>query len=617
MSSQSDSPSDLFKRLLCQTTKAMAATPEAEIGFGGDAPLVMGHDAKIPLPPRRLNQKRVAVSRGHGDAAALRLAHHDPLLFAEATPHNEAAREVFAALEQARLDAIGTNALGGVGNNLEAALARRLEENGYARLEDKDDIPLTDVLHLLSREAMTGRKPPKAAAHLVDLWREDIMASAGDDLKALAAPGTLMDQKSFSELAIKLIDSLGLGDADTESSSDEAESEQTDNEENQPEDDSDDAQDTDADDTDQEETPDFGEMSSEDMEMAEDTASVEDADDKMDGEAPEAAMRQNERHPDSLETYKAFTTEFDEVAGAEDFADSAELERLRQTLDAQLEPLQAVVSRLANRLHRRLLAQQNRAWQFDLDEGTLDAARLARIVADPMQPLSYKQEKDQEFRDTTVSLLIDNSGSMRGRPIAVAAICADILARTLERCGVKVEVLGFTTKAWKGGKSREAWVDAGRPRNPGRLNDLRHIIYKPASIPWRRSKNNLGLMLKEGLLKENIDGEALLWAHNRLLGRPEHRRILMVISDGAPVDDSTSSTNGGGYLDRHLRDVIAYIQSASPIELLAIGIGHDVTRFYDRALTIHDVDQLGGAITEQLAELFETTDPDAPLRRRA
>lgn len=617
MSSSTDSPTDLFKRLLCQTTKAMAATPEADIGFGGDEPQVMGHDAKIPLPPRRLNSKRVAVSRGHGDAAALRLAHHDPLLFTQATPQNDQARQIFAALEQARLDAIGTNALGGVGDNLEAALTRRLDEKGYAKLEDKDDIPLAEVLHLLSREAMTGRKPPKAAAHLVDLWRDEIMADAAEDLAALSGPGALMDQKNFSELAKKLIESLGLSDATADPSSDEADSEQPDSDEDQPQDENDDTQDNDADDTDQEETPDFGDMSSEDMKMTEDTASVDDADDRMDGEAPEAAMRQNDNHPDSLDTYKAFTTKFDEIAGAEDFADSAELERLRQTLDAQLEPLQAVVSRLANRLHRRLLAQQNRAWQFDLDEGTLDAARLARVVADPMQPLSYKQEKDQEFRDTTVSLLIDNSGSMRGRPITVAAICADILARTLERCGVKVEVLGFTTKAWKGGKSREAWVDAGRPRDPGRLNDLRHIIYKPAGIPWRRSKNNLGLMLKEGLLKENIDGEALLWAHNRLLARPEHRRILMVISDGAPVDDSTSSTNGSGYLDRHLRDVIGYIQTASPIELLAIGIGHDVTRFYDRALTIHDVDQLGGAITEQLAGLFETTERDLPVRRRA
>ena len=302
---------------------------------------------------------------------------------------------------------------------------------------------------------------------------------------------------------------------------------------------------------------------------------------------------------------------------ASDLCDDEELTRLRAYLDKQLSNLQGVVARLANRLQRRLMAQQNRSWDFDLEEGILDTAKLMRVVIDPMHPLSFKMEKDTNFRDTVVTLLIDNSGSMRGRPITVAATCADILARTLERCGVKTEILGFTTRAWKGGQAREKWLAAGKTANPGRLNDLRHIIYKAADDPWRRSRRALGLMMREGLLKENIDGEALIWAHNRLLGRPEQRRILMVISDGAPVDDSTLSVNSGNYLERHLRQVIADIEGKSPVELIAIGIGHDVTRYYKRAVTIVDAEELGGAMTEKLAELFEDTAVTGKKRKRA
>ncbi len=303
--------------------------------------------------------------------------------------------------------------------------------------------------------------------------------------------------------------------------------------------------------------------------------------------------------------YKAFTTRFDEIVEADELCDPDELQRLRDYLDKQLQNLHSVVARLANRLQRRLMAQQSRSWEFDLEEGVLDTARLPRIIIDSQQPLSFKQEKDMAFRDTSVTLLIDNSGSMRGRPITVAATCADILARTLERCGVKVEILGFTTRAWKGGQSREAWLQAGKPPNPGRLNDLRHLIYKSADAPWRRARKNLGLMMREGLLKENIDGEALDWAHQRLLGRSEQRKILMMISDGAPVDDSTLSVNPGNYLERHLRHVIEEIETRSPVELIAIGIGHDVTRYYKRAVTIVDAEELGGAMTEKLAELFD------------
>ena len=335
------------------------------------------------------------------------------------------------------------------------------------------------------------------------------------------------------------------------------------------------------------------------------------------GDAQEAAENRppqphgaERRGPD----YKAYTTKFDEVVDADELCDPEELQRLRDYLDKQLQNLHSVVARLANRLQRRLMAQQNRSWEFDLEEGVLDTARLPRIIIDPQQPLSFKQEKDMAFRDTVVTLLLDNSGSMRGRPITVAATCADILARTLERCGVKVEILGFTTRAWKGGQSREAWLQAGKPANPGRLNDLRHLIYKSADAPWRRARKNLGLMMREGLLKENIDGEALDWAHQRLLGRPEQRKILMMISDGAPVDDSTLSVNPGNYLERHLRYVIEEIETRSPVELIAIGIGHDVTRYYKRAVTIVDAEELGGAMTEKLAELFDENAAPQPAR---
>ncbi|MEM6389997.1 MAG: cobaltochelatase subunit CobT, partial [Pseudomonadota bacterium] len=316
---------------------------------------------------------------------------------------------------------------------------------------------------------------------------------------------------------------------------------------------------------------------------------------------------------DADPNYVVYNNDHDEEIAAEDLAEPQELERLRAYLDQQLEPLKGAVSRLANKLQRRLQAQQNRSWEFDREEGILDAGRLARVVANPTTPLSFKVERDTEFRDTVVTLLLDNSGSMRGRPISIAAICADVLARTLERCQVKVEILGFTTRAWKGGKSREDWLAAGRPQQPGRLNDLRHIIYKSADAPWRRTRDNLGLMMKEGLLKENIDGEALEWAHRRMVGRREARKILMVISDGAPVDDSTLSVNPANYLEKHLRDVIAMVEKRRAVELLAIGIGHDVTRYYDRAVTITDVEQLAGAMTEQLASLFDT-DPRARAR---
>ena len=613
-----ETPTERFKRVLAQATKALSAAPDVEVRYGGDRPQVTGSDARLPLPPRRLDKKKVAISRGHADAAALRLAHHDAGLHARLAPENGEGRAVFAALEDVRIEAIGANALSGVGDNLDAALGRVLDEKGYRRMEDRQDVPLPDIISLLAREKMTGRPTPPEARRLVDEWRAEVEEKAGEALGALADAASHGDQQAFSALARRLIDDLDLGDeAGDDETQEEGEDEAPqDDGETQEQDDGQDDQ-SQGEDEPEEQTPDFGEANEGEADLSEQPQEAQESPDRPEEDESQAGVSRPDFSGDTGMRYGAYTTEFDQVAHATELCDAAELARLRKTLDTQLDQMHAVVSRLANRLHRRLLAQQERAWQFDLDEGTLDAARLARVVVDPMQPLSFKMEKDQEFKDTTVTLLLDNSGSMRGRPITVAAICADVLARTLERCGVTVEVLGFTTKGWKGGQSREKWVADGRPRGPGRLNDLRHIVYKPASAPWRRSRDSLGLMLKEGLLKENIDGEALLWAHDRLLGRPEARRILMVISDGAPVDDATSSANGGAYLERHLREVIAFIEQASPVELLAIGIGHDVTRFYRRALTIADVDQLAGAMTEQLAALFgEDAGPGRQARGR-
>ncbi|MNJ40014.1 Aerobic cobaltochelatase subunit CobT [compost metagenome] len=471
-------------------------------------------------------------------------------------------------------------------------------------------MPLAEGAALLLREQLSGERAPDGAGAMLDKVRADLEAKAGRQLDALAAAGD--DQAAFGARLKDLLRALDLdaGDAETPDSSDE-----------EGEDEPDQTQQDQADEDEQEE--DDGGEGGESLEGTADDQSAEDERQarpdgtpaEPDGEGMEDGPELSEGdRPNRQQTaddgrvvdvYRAFTTAFDETVDAADLCDPTELDRLRALLDAQLSTLGSVVSRLANKLQRRLLAQQNRSWMFDLEEGMLDTARLTRVITDPTSPLSFKMESESPFRDTVVTLLLDNSGSMRGRPIMVASVCADILARTLERCGVKVEILGFTTRAWKGGQSREAWISAGKPANPGRLNDLRHIIYKAADAPWRRAKKNLGLMMREGLLKENIDGEALTWAHERLLARPEQRRILMVISDGSPVDDSTQSANSALYLDKHLRQVIERIETQSTVELIAIGIGHDVTRWYRRALTIVDVEQLAGAMTEKLAELFE------------
>ena len=610
-----EAPTEPFKRAVTGCLRAIARHPEIEVGFAAERPGLVGGKARLPEPPRRLSPEDAAIVRGHADSIALRLACHDAAVHRKLMPGGQQARAVFEAVEQARVEAIGARRMYGVAQNLTAMLDDKFHRGKFDEITDRADAPLEEAIALMVRERLTGVAPPPAAKRLVDLWRPFIEERAGRELDRLER--LVENQRRFGDVVHDLLDSLDMGD---ERSREEDDSEEDDGENG--------AEDEQGQEGEAAESEDSERMSVEDAKAsAEDRSdSAEDAadapatdmpDDADMGEDENSAEPWRPRHHGINELrgpdYKPFTPRFDETVGAEDLCDPEELDRLRGYLDKQLAHLQGVVSRLANRLQRRLMAQQNRSWEFDLEEGVLDPARLSRVIVDPLHPLSFKWEKDTNFRDTVVALLLDNSGSMRGRPITVAATCADILARTLERCGVKVEILGFTTRAWKGGQSREAWLAAGKPPNPGRLNDLRHIIYKSADAPWRRARKNLGLMMREGLLKENIDGEALDWAHKRLLGRSEQRKILMMISDGAPVDDSTLSVNPGNYLERHLRWVIEEVEQRSPVELIAIGIGHDVTRYYRRAVTIVDAEELGGAMTEKLAELF---DEKAPIPRR-
>jgi cobaltochelatase CobT len=609
--------SDLFKRSVAACMRAIAGDREFEVTFAKDKPALTGSHARMPEPPRKPTATDLGITRGLGDSMALRRACHDSRLHSRLAPEGRQARAIYDAVEQARVEAIGARSMRGVSDNLAQMLEDKYAKANLAEVTDRADAPLEEAVALMVRQRLTGRDAPASGKKLVGLWRDFVEEKAGADLDNLL--DRLDDQDAFARMvrdmlvSMEMADELGDDDQseeDDQDSEDQPEGEDQNEETGETDSGSDDSQAEESDaDADQEQT---GESE------ATDADADEMADDDLDAETPGEARRPNDPLgdlPRQLD-YKVYTTTFDETVGAEELCDQEELDRLRAFLDKQLANLAGVVGRLANRLQRRLMAQQNRAWDFDLEEGYLDPARLVRIILDPMQPLSYKQERDTNFRDTVVTLLLDNSGSMRGRPITVAATCADILARTLERCGVSVEVLGFTTRAWKGGQSREKWLKDGKPASPGRLNDLRHIIYKSADTPWRRARRNLGLMMREGLLKENIDGEALLWAHQRLIARPEQRRILMMISDGAPVDDSTLSVNPGNYLERHLRAVIDLIETRSPVELIAIGIGHDVTRYYRRAVTIVDAEELAGAMTEQLAALFgEEQARDQRMRR--
>ena len=600
------SEADSFKRAVTVCMRAVAGDKDLEVGFAKDRPALAGNRARLPELPKKASRNDIAITRGLGDSMALKRACHDQRIHNKLAPEGKLARSIFDAVEQARVEAIGSRAMQGVADNIGSMLEDKYTKANLVDVRDKADAPLEEAIALVVREKLTGRPVPKSGERLVDLWRPWIEEKASGDLDGLSAK--LDDQQAFARVVRDMLVSMEMAEelGDDQETDD---SEENEDNEQQGEEQSEEGGEEDSG-SEQSQSED-AEASADDEESAETEATDATSDDlsdedDADAETPGEAKRNDNPFlnlPKEID-YKVFTTAFDETVGAEELCEEEELDRLRAFLDKQLANLSGVVGRLANRLQRRLMAQQNRSWDFDLEEGYLDPARLVRVVIDPMQPLSFKQERDTKFRDTVVTLVLDNSGSMRGRPITVAATCADILARTLERCGVSVEILGFTTRAWKGGQAREKWLKDGKPPSPGRLNDLRHIIYKSADHPWRRARRNLGLMMREGLLKENIDGEALLWAHNRLIGRPEQRKILMMISDGAPVDDSTLSVNPGNYLERHLRAVIELIETRSPVELLAIGIGHDVTRYYRRAVTIVDAEELAGAMTEQLASLF-------------
>ena len=607
-----------FKRAVAGTMRAMSRDDELEVNFGVQEPSVSGHSAQLTQPPRELDAHTVAMTRGEADALALKLRHHNAKTHARRRPVGEIGRAVYDAVEDARCESLGANRMKGVSDNLNVVIEDRCRAKGLHRISDQDEAPLADIMGLIVREKLTGKAPPPSAKQAVDMSRAWLESKVGNDLDNLHE--VIEDQVAFAKSLRQLISHLELPDEETDQTNEQSDPDAADDQ-------------SDPDQAEGEAEGESGESGSDedsdadsfDEQAADDDATAADAEDSDDDQMvpsgaddtdPSGRMRRpedmygNRREP----TYKAYTQEFDEVVDAQDLCDPEELTRLRAQFDQQIAHLKGVTSKLANRLQRKLMAQQNRSWEYDLEEGMLDAARLSRIVIDPMVPLSFKVEHETDFRDTVVSLLIDNSGSMRGRPIGIAAMSADILAQTLERCGVKVEILGFTTRTWKGGRSREKWLSDSKPTSPGRLNDLRHIVYKAADAPWRRARKSLGLMLREGLLKENIDGEALLWAHDRLINRPEQRKILMVISDGAPVDDSTLSVNSGNYLERHLRDVIGWIEGLSPVELIAIGIGHDVTRYYRRAVTLVDVEQLGGTVLGELASLF---DEETPAMRAA
>ncbi|MAC77512.1 MAG: cobaltochelatase subunit CobT [Rhodobacteraceae bacterium] len=612
-----DNPADPFKKALAEATKVMANDPELNVSYSVDPSGLSGDAMRLPQISRRMTRDEVLLARGTADALAMHRKYHDDGVHARYAPPGDMARDLYEAMETARCEAMGARDMPGTAGNIDAKIGHEAARRGYDQIRQASDAPLSVAAGYLIRNLATGRPLPAGAQNVMDLWRGFIEEQASqtlDDVQAM-----LSDQAAFARLTRKVISDLGYGDQlgddpDMEDEDQENEAEQQPDEEDQPDS-------SGQDDQDEEDAEANPEQSQDDQQdAAEAQVSMDDLADQEMGEEAEMPEGEAPLDPpppppvsDADPDYKVYLSQHDEEIAAEDLAEPAELERLRAYLDQQLEPLKGAVSRLANKLQRRLQAQQNRSWEFDLEEGILDAGRLARVVANPTTPLSFKVEKDTEFRDTVVTLLLDNSGSMRGRPISIAAICADVLARTLERCNVKVEILGFTTRAWKGGQAREAWLNDGRPQQPGRLNDLRHIVYKGADAPWRRARPNLGLMMKEGLLKENIDGEALEWAHRRMVARREQRKILMVISDGAPVDDSTLSVNPANYLEKHLRDVIAMVEKRKMVELLAIGIGHDVTRYYNRAVTITDVEQLAGAMTEQLAALFDS-DPRARAR---
>ena len=601
--SEEEHPLEPFKRATTATIRAIAEDDELEVTFGQGPPSVRGNRVRVPLPSIGCDEAEVDSVRGMGDEFALRLRYHDDSVHRSRAPQGTGpAQEMFQWIEDARIASIGSLRMRGVAQNLDAALEVQCQQAAFDTITAEADAPLSVAVGLLVRQRLTGRELPPSAENVVRFWRDYVEERAGSDIDALK--DCMLDQETFADRCRNILSDLGLAaeldePPDMEESMDDADS-------------MDEGAESDSDATPEDVVLDEDAMADENAE-GEATMVEMDADmdmDELGAEAdPDEAPLQLPDEDGRIRmdvNYAAFTEEFDEIVRAEELCEADELIRLRALLDQQLVSLQHATSKLANRLQRKLMAKQNRTWEFDLDEGILDSSRLAQVVVDPMNPLAYKQEKEMQFRDTVVTMLIDSSGSMRGRSITIAAMCADILGRTLERCSVRVEILGFTTRAWRGGQSREQWIAQGKPSNPGRLNDLRHIIYKSADDTWQRTRRNLGLMMREELLKENIDGEALIWAHNRIVTRQEERKVLMVISDGLPVDNSTLLVNPSNYLEQHLKYAIEMIQTRSPVELVAIGIGHDVTHHYARAVTITDAEQLGGAMTDQLAELFDT-----------
>ena len=589
------------KKALSETTRAISKKNDLTINFENEATKINQNTIQLSRISNDNSGNDIIFARGEADSKALYIRYHDESIDQKYAPKGDIALNLFNEMEKARCEAIGGSIYPGAAKNIENKIEKE-SKKFFEKSEPNQKFPLQDSLRLLIKKKTLHYKLSKNSQKGLDMWEDFILNESKSNFSKILS--SIDNQEEFAKLSRNIIKDLGYGDQLGE------EPEYDDNADNDNQnDESNESENSDENDNDEQQLPDEVEelvsdsSTTDDLSVEEEINEVEPQEDT--NEEQNNRKKTNSFFSEADPNYKVFNNIYDEEILAENLAAEEELAKLRIYLEQQLDQVKGAVSRLANKLQRRLQAQQNRTWKFDLEEGFLDASRLARIITNPTTPLTYKQESEIEFKDTIVTLLIDNSGSMRGRPISIAAICAEIIASTLERCQVKCEILGFTTKAWKGGKSREDWLSKDRPNNPGRLNDLRHVIYKQADVPLRRARLNLGLMMKEGLLKENIDGEALEWANKRLLKRSETRKILMVISDGAPVDDSTLSVNPSNYLENHLKSVISMVEKRGLIELIAIGIGHDVTRYYRNAITITDIEQLAGAMTEQLARLFD------------
>jgi len=535
--------------------------------------------------------------RAETDSAALKKKFSNDTIYRKNLPSSSSSRSLYNIAEKIRYEVLGGKMLKGIEKNFNENYVQIINRKRKDQLKTKEDVPVAEAFELYMLKNFHQIKLSSLTSRMLNFWEKDFEQSIEKHKKFLQE--NMEDQNNYSSRFSKILEEMNIFQSDED---DEKREENQDQGQDNP---SNDDQNKDTEDN-KEENNDQETQATLDADYNVDEFNLDEqlSDDESDEQSSEQIVQKN---IDNINLdYKIFTTQFDEITKAENLENANEVSKLRRTLDQQLVGFHDVITKLANKLQRQLLAKQNRAWEFDLEEGLLDSSKLPRIIMDPYNSLSFKKEKDLDFKDTIVTLLIDNSGSMRGRPITIAAICADILSRTLERCSVKVEILGFTTKNWKGGQSREHWNKNSKPKTPGRLNDLRHIIYKGADTHWRQAKNNLGLMLKEGLLKENIDGEAISWAYNRIKKRKEERKILMVISDGAPVDDSTLSVNSGDFLEKHLRKMVKFIENKTEIEVLAIGIGHDVSRYYDKAIKITDVNELGDVMISQLSSLFDT-----------